>query len=351
MLIAIPAVIRYIDKSKKETFIKEINSLVDTVRYGIASDDPVYSMNGQTIRIFDLKNIELEKGENTIIKGTLTVNTTDNSYKVKVTEERNDNCLAEIDISKISKDNIVSCGDLNRIDYPISVGEYQDKVVSFNGTNWTYTNKTSSTGSNWYVIKESRVADDYVVLMKEKILYGNELIDDVTGKNYASDDNQEKMTWYISDTCHYKGDYDDGRTKKHGDTKTSGCTNNNRYENSRIKYFLENVYAKKIGEDNLSVDENGVKIRLITLEELENNLGWDNLSSIPRYSYPQYPPRWVYKGFDYSNTTCCYYTMSFNSNNGDVSVVHNDSGSIQNYPCGYSYGVRPVINLKKSAIE
>ena len=94
-------------------------------------------------------------------------------------------------------------------------------------------------------------------------------------------------------------------------------------------------------------DENGYKIRLITLDELENNLEWTDLKNIPRYSDPQYPPRWVYK--DFNTDGCCYYTMSY-EDDSSVSVVHNDSGSIQNYPCGYSYGVRPVINLSKSSI-
>lgn len=305
MLVAVPAVTRYIENSKKEAFIKEINSLVDTVRYGITSGDSNY----QNKTTFDLKEIELEKGKNTIKEGILTVNTQTNTYRVRVTDEENNYCLMGY-IDKLDKDDIVSCDSLNQIEYHISKGEYENQKISYKG-------------SNWYVIEDSTYADDYVVLMREKALIVEEL------GGYARKSDQNTMQF--------------------------GSSFN--YEESTVKEFLENVYLNILNEDNLE-EVNGHKIRLITKEELQDNLEYSKRYYQSWYDY--YPkgedtPQWVYNSFEEkecteSNNRCGYWTMTSNDSKSVVYYIWNNSYLYHADYRSYSQ-IRPVINLKKSAIK
>ena len=231
MIVVVPAVTKYIEDSKKEAFIKEVNSLVDAVRYGITSGDPKYSMGNEITKTYTLQDIKLEKGKNTIKNGIVVVNTKDNTYEVKVTDEENNYCIARTEISKLTKDNIVSCDSLNEIEYHISKGEYENQKISYKG-------------SNWYVIKESTKADDYVVLLKETVLSNAELGD------YA-----------------YQGGYN---------TAPYSTNNSNVYSTSNVKKILEDyVKNKKMTSDlaEVPLDGTNYKIRLITVDELINNLG------------------------------------------------------------------------------
>ena len=44
MIIAIPSVTKYINKAKKEAYIKSVAQIVDAIRYGVISEDPKYSL-------------------------------------------------------------------------------------------------------------------------------------------------------------------------------------------------------------------------------------------------------------------------------------------------------------------
>ena len=310
MLIAIPAVTRYIEDSKKETFIKEVNSLVDTVRYGITSGDPKYSMGNEITKTYTLQDIKLEKGKNTIKNGSVVVNTKDNTYEVKVTDEENNYCIARTEISKLTKDNIVSCDSLKEIEYHISKGEYENQKISYKG-------------SNWYVIKESTKADDYVVLLKETVLSNAELGD------YA-----------------YQGGYN---------TAPYSTNNSNVYSTSNVKKILEDyVKNKKMTSDLAEVPLEGTnyKIRLITVDELINNLGWKSGSASKATATGNSVPKWVYI---FERPVNSYYTMTPDKRGyAMIEMIWSDGGlfaSPLSVGPGNSGGVRPVINLSKSAIE
>ena len=150
MVIVIPAVSRYIDNSKKETYLKQINSLIDTVRYGINSGDNTYSMNGESSKQFDLKDVVLEKGSKTVKEGYLLVQKKKDEYKyyVLVSDEENNYCIALTDVNNLSKNNIVDCATMEDKEFPIG------KKIWF-------------AGSFWYVINDSKYKDSYVTLLKD----------------------------------------------------------------------------------------------------------------------------------------------------------------------------------------
>ena len=203
-------------------------------------------------------------------------------------------------------------------------------------------------GSNWYVIKNSTAEEDYVTLMKETLISSEELGENAINESvetittaYAS------MSYYWNDTCHYKGNY--GYT----DADTSGCAGHNDYEGSKVREFLEGTYINTLGSENLK-EVDGYKIRLITTEELNANLGWVNLyNSIENDTDNANVPTWVYQNFGLESTEE-YWTMTPSSNDTS-SVKYVGKGSAGTFLDSRSViysraGVRPVINLLKSSI-
>ena len=321
MIIVVPGVSRYIDNSKKEAFVKEINGLVDTVRYAINSGDSNYSIQGQTKRTFDLQNIELDKGENTIINGTLTVDLNSNSYTVKVTEDKNNYCLSSINVNELDKSKVKNCNT----GYEYEIGK---KIYFAN--------------SYWYVVQNATFSQDYVVLMKENNLTAAELtnayaVSKDKGKTYL-----DAMAYYWDWNCHYTTMYGNTYYSFSFTDLSNRCNNN--YNDSQIKTFLETVYVKTLDEDKLEfVDLNGTdyQIRLITVDELVNNLGWKSGANSWYWESGNSVPTWVY--------VKRYWTMSGGDGKDSVPIVDGCIGTT--FVCTNNVGVRPVINLKKSAIQ
>lgn len=189
-------------------------------------------------------------------------------------------------------------------------------------------------GSNWYVIKDSVAGDDYVTLIKENLVTNAELGD------YAYSNTYDAMAYYYSDTCHYSGSYN------YTNNDMSGCSGHNDYEGSKVKEFLDNQYLPALGSNNLK-EVDGYKIRLITTEELKNNLGWNNLSnsvSTSANDSGNSVPTWVYSSM--------YWTMTpYSDNTTAIWYVDNDSTIYMEHNVSNYRGVRPVINLLKSSIK
>ena len=220
--------------------------------------------------------------------------------------------------------------------------------------------------ANWRVIKESGENEDYVTLMKETMLIHNELGNyaityvcpetlPYSGYDYCSTGGEIKeydtMEYYWNTTCHNRN--------VHGYTNsdTSGCTNHNDYAGSKIKEFLEGTYINTLGADKLK-EVDGYKIRLITLEELELNLGYEKQVGTDLYSYSSTnTPAWVKNGFGKGSNSHSnvfgYWTMSGVADSSSGVWVVGDVYIYGYYPDIYytNIGVRPVINLLKSAIE
>ena len=114
-------------------------------------------------------------------------------------------------------------------------------------------------GSNWRVVKNSTEEEDYVTLMKEVVLTNAELGEYAYGTGYDT----MEYTW--TDTCH---------NANHGYSSSNydNCNNTNDYATSKVKEMLERTYINTLGTDSLK-EVDGYKIRLITLDELESNLG------------------------------------------------------------------------------
>ena len=194
-------------------------------------------------------------------------------------------------------------------------------------------------GSNWYVIKNSTADEDYVTLLKEQVLTNAEL------GQYAESDYSSNMPYYWSDTCHWAWHYD------YVDTDTSGCAGHNDYEGSKVRELLEGPYINMLGSGNLK-QINGYKIRLITTEELNVNLGWVNLNTTAdSYNENANVPTWVYRRF--GDSVWRYWTMSPNAYSSEAVWYVDYNGEVDplsiNPRSNYA-GVRPVINLLKTSI-
>ena len=200
--------------------------------------------------------------------------------------------------------------------------------------------KITFAGSDWYVIKDSAETEDYVTLMKETVLTNSEL------GNYAYNSTYNSMEFTWTETCH---------NANHGynSEDKSDCTNTNNYANSKVKEFLEETYINTLGADKLK-EIDGYKIRLITLEELQDNLGVSKTITASFYETDiSNTPTWVYQNYKKNQSNVDgYWTMTPKENNSFCMCYVMGSSVYTSMSVYYDQlGVRPVINLLKSAIE
>ena len=218
-------------------------------------------------------------------------------------------------------------------------------------------------GMNFYVIANSDENSDYVTLLKAEPLTVNEVntygVGHINNYTYSTSVGTAYnygnygyggMAYYSSATCGYPT----GATDT-SEYVSSGCTTD--YDNSDIKYVVDNWSNNIINSSDLAQDNLGYKVRLITYDELMNNLGY-NKGQLSGTSYelnPEYTPSWVYSDEYY------YWTMSTYEDSNNVVWYIGYEGALSGSEDSYSdyYGiapmwpsntVRPVINLLKSAI-
>ena len=179
--------------------------------------------------------------------------------------------------------------------------------------------------------------------MKEQVLTGSEI-----GANYVWEGNTSNnfMAYYWSSTCHYRRTYG---TDTYDSSDTSGCSGHNDYDGSKIKEVVDNYMTANNMTNDLKEVEN-YKIRLITTDELNGNLGWVNLNKAAKSDNENSNvPNWVYQNFGSS----VYWTMTPDANkSSNFRCVTSNGylGSIEVHNIGTGSGVRPVINLLKSNI-
>ena len=201
-------------------------------------------------------------------------------------------------------------------------------------------------GIKFYVISPSDTKQDYVTLLKDEPLtveevntYGvghiNRYTYDSVGTAYNFN-GYGGMAYYSSPTCGYVN----------SSWVNDGCTTN--YDESEIKKVVEAWKDAKLTENELK-EVNEYKARLITYEDLYNNLDYEvyiNGTTILRRP-SESTPSWVY------NSNYWYWTMSpYNDSAYRVWNVYGN-GNLDHDNVSNSYGggvVRPVINLLKSAI-
>lgn len=336
MLIAVPSVAKYINSTKNEAYVKTVASMVDVVRNGIIMEDKDYNMKNATVAFFGLKDIELEKGGNKSPFGEfdsmysyILVTKTNEGYDYQV-QAKDDKgyCIELSNIKTLTKANVKKCSDVTLVNPPIyntySIGD----AVSF-------------AGSNWYVIKDSSATEDYVTLLKATVLTNAEL------GEYAANDSDATMSYYLSDKCYYAGH------NGHTSTDTKGCTNN--YNQSTVKEMLENQYLPTLGADNLK-EIDGYKIRLIAAKEIHKDLNTASSTST-QINFSLEISNFIYQGFgENENGVGGYWTMD-TVPSAIVSTKTNDAlwyvSKYKRLNTTFSYfsqSVRPVINLLKSSI-
>ena len=197
-------------------------------------------------------------------------------------------------------------------------------------------------GIKFYVIKNSGTEEDSVTMLKAEPLtvdevttYGAGHINRYTTNSQGVTYNRNGyggMTYYSSDTC------------KLG--TGTGCTSD--YEDSDIKYAVDNWANDKFTEGVLKADTLGYKARLLTYEELTTTLGYTpaakDVTSMNLNS--ENTPSWVY------NSNYYYWTMSPYQDEAsrvwDINYT-GDAGADEIYP-HYACVVRPVVTFSKSAL-
>ena len=217
-----------------------------------------------------------------------------------------------------------------------------DKSPSY--TAYVVGNQVTYNGVSYYVIKDSGVKELTVTLLKaepltaaEVNLYGgvgteNNHVNMYITNNTSSPEYQKAydagVAYYSSETCKNYGDYD-----------KSGCKLD--YEQSEIKYVVDAWAKDKV---LLGLQE----ARLITIDELRNNLGYGSSNSKNENT-----PSWIYNS-NYSWWTMSGYNDSYVSPSEMWSVKQNGglSGvSVCRSRFNTINAVRPVIVLDKSVLS
>ena len=211
---------------------------------------------------------------------------------------------------------------------------------------------------DFYVIANSDDTQDSVTLLKAEPLtvdevktYGKDHINKYTfssvGTVYDSN-GYGSMAYYSSSTCGFL------TAGLDSSERATGCNTN--YKSSDIKYVVDAWGNDTLKLSDLKTDDLGYKVRLITYDELYNNLGYSKATWW--YSWyvadPEYTPNWVYSD-KYE-----YWTMSTSNDSTDsVWIIYKNGGWEDIYVFGrrrttvenFFGAVRPVINLYKSAIN
>ena len=180
---------------------------------------------------------------------------------------------------------------------------------------------------NYYVIKDSDASESTVTLLKAEPLSYEEIQIYAVIPDIVISDNGG-VAYYTSETCGYVN----------GSWVSDGCTSD--YDQSKIKYIVDDWKEKKA---TLAIEA-----RLITFDELTNNLGYvlDTSATSEAYIPSSTTPSWVY------NSNYEYWTMSqYQDSSFNVWLVLNDVGLGYSNVYGYDGVVRPIIVLPKSVIS
>lgn len=219
--------------------------------------------------------------------------------------------------------------------------------------------KINFNGVDFYVIAPSTTATEYVTLLKAEAFKYDEIMKYGEGHINMYTDSMDidsayrvpnningygYMAYYTSSTCGYN---------ENRQFNSSGCTND--YNKSEIKYVIDAWVNEIIGNENLLVDSFGYASRLITIEELTENLGYiiENVNTVYPSSGGE-TPSFVYDGrygyWTMSDPWDSGYSLWTVMSNGGLYPYSNVTKTIYHSPAE-AYAVRPVINLNKKVIK
>lgn len=196
-------------------------------------------------------------------------------------------------------------------------------------------------GVGYYVIKNSKVDDYSVTLLKAEPLsvnevnqYGSGYINRYTSSYRESPYNMNGyggIAYHSSETCGY--------------INNSDC--NVDFKSSNINSIINNWANNVFRSGDLVVDDLGYKVRLLSLDDLTINLGYNKVIAVCGYLMgTKDVPSWVY------NSNYSYWTMSNRNDSEYVWYVSSyygnvDSDSISNR----YYAIRPVITIRKDLLN
>ena len=214
--------------------------------------------------------------------------------------------------------------------------------------NYVIGDKIIYNGMDFYVIENSDENKDTVTLLKAEPLtvdevntYGAGHVNRYTSSSVGTAYNRNGyggMTYYSSETCGYPNG-------SSGFIVTTGCTTD--YAQSEVKYAVDAWAADKFQASDLSVDATGYSARLLTFDELVDNLGYgDDGQGTIQHSKNGDTPDWVY------NSNYYYLTMSQYEDSTLLVWRVDTGGFVSKDYVHYGFGdvVRPVVTLLKSAI-
>ena len=190
-------------------------------------------------------------------------------------------------------------------------------------------------GNEYYAMEDSDVNTLSVKLLKKTPIKSSEI-----NEYLSSTEVQNRVD--LSGTYAIMAHFARGNCVSSGDV--SGC--NVDYAMSDIKQVIDIWATHYTNSNDLVNDETGYKARLITYDELTDNLGYDrrNSSTIEPSSSGN-TPSWVYSR-DYS-----YWTMSAVKDSTYQGWIINTSGYLQSVSVGAPVAtIRPVIVVKKSVL-
>lgn len=200
----------------------------------------------------------------------------------------------------------------------------------------------------FYVIKKSSSEENYVVLLKKKPLTVNEVNNyggvgtdnnyinkytQASSKKAANNSGYGGAVFYTSEECGYVNNR----------WNINDCKSD--YNSSDVKHIVDSWGSKKFDANDLVTDSTGYTVRLLTVDELKNNLGYSNNNSPTTNT-----PTWVYdfQFFFY------YWIM-------DARTILMMDGSLRNEPIyGYDFSgsgtsefgiIRPVVTIKKLSLN
>ncbi len=216
-------------------------------------------------------------------------------------------------------------------------------------------------GIGFYVVSDN---GDYLTLLKDEPLTVEEV--NKYGKGHINQyPNSDKIGQAFDDEGYGGVAYSMTANCGYAETATSGYEFNSSdcitgYNGSDVKQVVDNWSKNELGNDNLITDDLGYKARLITIEELKNNLGFSsNLSTSDGswYSDSENIPTWVAKysywtmstiKLDYLDNYKFDSIWSVNKNGAIVDTTALSSTKLTAVGVNRFLLIRPVINLKTS---
>ena len=247
--------------------------------------------------------------------------------------------------NKINSDGTIylsNCGLNNVI---LTDDNTNDNYYHYGENKYLIGDKVNYKGIEFYVIENVGDESDAVHLLKAEPLsvdevntygaghlneYANSQSTRGAAYNYGS---YGGMVYYSSETC---GNIDGSYIK-------TDCTTD--YAQSEVKYVVDAWAKDKLDINGLVKDRFGYKVRLITYDELTENLEYANIDSSrinviasKSYSDLMYGNYWYWTMTTYQDyDNMLWFVTRGHLVSADVSIQ--------------GAAVRPVINLKKSAIE